>query len=75
MQVNLERGVQRLSLVAGAVGLSISLLSMPLMLTYYAILIGPWAQLLLPVLLALGFFLPWAIVKALGWAVAGFLPV
>lgn len=76
MRVNLEEGVRRLSLVAGVAGASVGLVWTAMLLNratsaqgmeiLFALL---WA-LLPPVL---GFALPWLWVRALGWAVEGFI--
>lgn len=75
MRVNLEEGIRRLALVAGAGGATCSLIWTAAFLNRaareqgLAILFGLLYALLPP---ALGFALPWAFVQALGWALAGF---
>jgi hypothetical protein len=75
MRVNLEEGVRRLALVAGTLGATVSLLWTAVILNRLAnaqgleILQGLFLALLPPVF---GFALPWAMVQALGGALAGF---
>ena len=72
MQVNLDEGVRRLSLVAGAVGATFSLFWVAEILNSALSQNRIWNLALIPVPLLLGFCLPWVMVRALGWAVSGF---
>ncbi len=74
MRVNLEEGVRRLSMVAGAVGATFSLLWVSEILNSAASQKNFWLCFLIPLPLLLGFLLPWIVVRAFGWALAGFFP-
>ncbi len=74
--MNLQEGVRRLSMVAGAAGATVSLVWTAGILSNAGhaqglfILYGLFIALLPP---ALGFALPWMLVRAIGLAVEGFL--